>query len=109
MLGDDVVEGVCLDVVLDPDDVAIGSDCDQAARECVIASQCLGIDDGAIVEVDHGGESGGQRSSWGGFITRILFVPRVDMPVTMVNGKNGAGSVLYRAESWGSESDPKTL
>lgn len=52
--GDDGVEGVCLDVVLDPDDVTIGSDGDQASGESEIASQRLGIDDGAIVEVDHG-------------------------------------------------------
>lgn len=51
--GDDVVEGVWVDVVLDPDDVAIGSDGDQALRECKIACQCLRIDDGTVEEIDH--------------------------------------------------------
>ena len=53
MLGDSVVEGVRVNVVLDPDDVAIGPDGDQAPRECEVMRQCLRIDNGTVEEIDH--------------------------------------------------------
>ena len=51
--GDDAVDGRWLNVVLNPDDITIGPDGDQAPRECEVVCQRLWIDDGAIVEVDH--------------------------------------------------------
>ena len=37
--GDNVMEDEWIDVLFDPDDVAIQTDCDQAARECGIVCQ----------------------------------------------------------------------
>ena len=50
---DSVVDGRWLYVVLDPDDIAIQPDGNQAPRRCVIVPQCLWIDDWAIVDVDN--------------------------------------------------------
>ena len=76
--GNGVVDGRWLNVVLDPDDIAIQPGGDQAPRKCVIVRQCLWIDDWAIVDVDHDVETKVRELGrvWGKLANPGVFVIR---------------------------------